>query len=95
MLKVKLKSLAAEARIIRKEELRARSNDLREELYLHRIGPVREAARNTHLAYGFIRGRTIDEMEPTRKSEPDWKAIQKMLDKYGNNSMKYELPMAA
>lgn len=82
MLRVKLKSLAEEARIIRKEEQRT-SGVLRQELYLHRIGVVRCAARNTHIAYGLIRGRTIEQMEPTRQSEPDWDAINRMVEKYG------------
>lgn len=82
MLKIKLKSLAAEAKIIRKEERKTRGT-LREELYRHRIDVVRVVARDTHIAYGIIRGKTIDQMEPTRKSEPNWDAIEKMVKKYG------------
>lgn len=93
MLRVKLKSLAAEARIIRREERRARG-ELREELYLHRINDVRRAARSTLLAYGLIRGRTLDQMEPKRYSEPDWDAIGKMLKKYGPDE-EIVLPKAA
>lgn len=65
MLRVKLKSLAEEARIIRREELRAHG-EIREELYRHRIDTVRAEARATHLAYGFIRGLTLEQMEPVR-----------------------------
>lgn len=82
MLKVKLKSLAAEARIIRKEE-RKTHGQLREELYRHRIDVVRRVARNTHIAYGIIRGKTIDQIEPSRQTEPDWDSINKMIMKYG------------
>ncbi|QIN95228.1 hypothetical protein DLP3_065 [Stenotrophomonas phage vB_SmaS_DLP_3] len=82
MLKVKLKYLAAEARAIRKEE-RKTHGQLREELYRHRIDIVRKVCRDTHIAYGIIRGKTIDQIEPSRKSEPDWKAINKMIMTYG------------
>lgn len=82
MLRVKLKSLAAEAKIIRREEKRSHGA-LREELYRHRIDVVRAVSRNTHIAYGLIKGRTLDQMEPTRKSEPDWDAVAKMISKYG------------
>lgn len=82
MLRIKLKSLAAEARIIRKEEQRTHGA-LRQELYLHRIGIVRQAARDTHIAYGLIKGRTLDQIEPKRHSEPNWDNIEKMLKKYG------------
>lgn len=82
MLRVKVKSLAAEARIIRQEEQRTHGQ-LRFELHEHRVGVVRDMARSSHLAYGFIRGRTHDEMEPTRKSEPDWEAVRRMCKRYG------------
>jgi hypothetical protein len=82
MLRIKLKSLAEEARIIRREE-RKTTGYLREALYLHRINDVRRAARDAHIAYGLIKGRTIEQMEPSRKSEPNWDAVEKMLKKYG------------
>ena len=82
MLRVKLKSLAAEARIIRREEQRT-FGALRDELHRHRVDIVRKVARDTHIAYGLIRGKTIDQMEPTRKFDPDWDAVNKMVAKYG------------
>lgn len=82
MLRVKLKSLAEETRIIRKEERRT-NGALRQELYLHRINEVRSAARSTHIAYGLIKGKTLEQMEHTSNSDPDWPAINKMITKYG------------
>jgi hypothetical protein len=83
MLKIKLKSLAEEARIIRHEE-RKTHGYLREQLHLHRTGIVRRAARNTQLAYAFIRGRSLVQVEPTAQTEPDWTAIEKMISTYGS-----------
>lgn len=82
LLRVKLKSLAVEARIIRREEQRT-FGALREELHRHRVLDVRKAARDTHVAYALIRGKTIDDIEPNRTSEPDWAAVEKMVKKYG------------
>jgi hypothetical protein len=82
MLRVKVKSLAVEAKIIRKEELRS-NGQLREELYLHRTGIVRSEARNSHLAYGFIKGRSLEQMERTHKSVPDIDKIKRLCIKYG------------
>lgn len=82
MLKVKLKSLAAEARFIRKEELRSHGA-LREELYRHRIDVVRSEARHTHLAYGLIRGRTIGEIEGKSLRPYNKDRVDKMVLKYG------------
>jgi hypothetical protein len=88
MLRVKVKSLAAEARIIRREEQRSHGQ-LRQELHEHRAQYLRGIARSTHIAYGLIKGRTIEQMEPTRTSEPDWDAIDKMLKKYGPKDFTY------
>jgi hypothetical protein len=83
-LKIKLKSLAEESRIIRKEEKRSR-DPLREQLYLHRIHDVRDEARATHIAYGYLRGRALAQMEKSPDNIPSaiWARAQKMVDKYG------------
>ena len=86
MLRVKLKCFAAEARIIRREEQRTHG-DLRDELSRHRRGIVRWEARHAHLAYGFVRGRTLAQMEPKSDTTPDWEKIRKMLKKYGPAGM--------
>ena len=84
-LKIKAKSLAAEAKIIRKEEKRARSQSIRESLYRHRIDVVRYEARHTNIAYGFLRGRTYAEIENKPKTAPNWDKIRKMVEKYGSH----------
>jgi hypothetical protein len=87
-LRVKLKSLAAEAKLIRLEERRIRHGQLREELYLHRIHVVRTAARDAHVAYGLIRGRTYGQIEPLCYSAPNWDAVEKMVCKFGSQEMR-------
>lgn len=82
MLRVKLKSLAEEAKIIRKEERRTHGR-LRDELHLHRVGIVRHEARHSHIAYGFIRGRTIEQMEPTSKTPFSKEHVERLVKKYG------------
>ena|SRR5688572_4355364 len=82
-LKVKVKSLAAEAKIIRKEEKRCKNSSLRNGLYRHRIDVVRYEARHTNLAYGFLRGRTYSQIESGAKKPPDWAKVRKMVEKYG------------
>jgi len=82
-LKVKIKSLGEEARIIRKEEKRIRGGSLRNGLYHHRVNVVRSEARHTHLAYGFLRGKAFSQIENKSRIAPDWKRVQKMVMKYG------------
>lgn len=83
-LKVKIKSLAAEAKIIRFEERkRPRGSYERMDLAEHRRGIVRTAARETLLAYGFLRGRSYESMEAKCHEAPNWAAVKKMVEKYG------------
>lgn len=83
-LRVKIKSLAEEARIIRHEEQRCHS-DFRSGLYMHRIDVVRPECRAALLAYAFLRGKP----SPETKSYPSWnrtKAYSRARDlvkKYG------------
>lgn len=84
-LKIKLKSLAAEARIIHAQERKTGGafNALRESLHLHRVRDVRGEARATHLAYGYLRGRQWAQIENNTTTEPDWKKVTAMVRKYG------------
>lgn len=73
MLRVKLKSLAVEAKIIRQEEdkVRPKSSLLRTELREHRVGAVRKEARASSLAYGFIKGYKRTQIEVSFRQLPD------------------------
>lgn len=61
-LRVNVKSLAAEARIIRKEECRC-GIQYQFALREHRRGRVREEARYAQLALAFLRGRRYSQVE--------------------------------
>lgn len=80
-LKVKVKSLAAEARIIRREE--RRNPELRGDLAAHRREVVRKEARHSLLAYGYLRGRSYRAMERTTHAEPSWAEVERMIRRYG------------
>lgn len=54
--RVKIKSLATEAKYIRLEERRAGHTLERCCLHEHRVGALRDEARRTFLAYAFARG---------------------------------------
>jgi hypothetical protein len=82
-LKVKIKSLAAEAKIIRVEERRADDATTRCRLAEHRRVDVRRAARHALLAYGFLRHTAYREMERVRHTEPDWAEVARLVKRYG------------
>lgn len=80
-LRVKIKSLAEEAKIIKLEE--KRNKKAREQLYLHRINVVRTEARATLLAYGFLKKKPYRLLESKGTIQPSiLSRVIKMLDKY-------------
>ena len=95
-LRVKIRSLATEARIIRHEERRAKSakrRDLVAGLVEHRRGAVRREARAAQLAAGFLRGRQISQIEPKNRpgNRPDWKRVGQLVARYGEPGMDQRL----
>lgn len=90
-LKVKIKSLAAEAKIIKQETKRARSVSIKNGLYRHRIDVVRVEARHTQLAYGFLRGRAYHQIEKNACQIPNWAKVRKMVEKYGTHLAPWSL----
>lgn len=86
-LKIKIKSLAAEARIIRVEERKARLPDTRAGLHHHRVIDVRRESRVAHLAYGFLRGRSYRALEPKCYEEPNWMRVVQLVGKYGQTGL--------
>lgn len=72
-LKIKHTSLAAESKLIRKEEIKYRNRfretrkehfaDIRADLHHHRITVVREECRATHIALAFIQGKPYAHVE--------------------------------
>lgn len=83
-LKIKLLALAAEARLIRREEQRwPGEHPIRYGLHEHRILDVRREARSTCLTYGFLRSRPYRTLEATCHRQPDWERVKQIAEKYG------------
>ena len=84
-LKIKVKSLAAEAKMIRFEEKKwPAESEERGELYSHRIFPLRREARSSFLAYGFLRGREYLQIEQPNSREPNWNRVRDIVARFGN-----------
>jgi hypothetical protein len=98
-LKVKIKSLATEAGIIRLEERRAKrqcswarthqheslgaSEALFRGLRMHRVKEVRNEARASLVAYGFLRGKRYAQIEPPGSKRLNMDAVKRLVAKYG------------
>ena len=98
-LKMKVMSLAEEAKIISKEEKRwlrkAAANRAKQQdpkyaednflgLSVHRRRDIRKEARSAHIAYSFLCGRSYSEIERFAHTEPDWKRVKKLVTKYAD-----------
>lgn len=94
-IKIKIKSLAEEAKMIRQEENKcsnaARKVEhkqgwyaVREGLHNHRKLQVTPECRAALVAYGFLRGRTYNEVEGAAKTEPNWKRVEALVTTYGS-----------
>lgn len=108
-LKVKVFSLSAEMTYIRRQEEKwktrarwARAKQKSTSLayaennfwshHWHRLG-LKTEARNTHLAYGYMKGHSYATMEhmcygPLKgygSSEPDWAAIEAMVERFSKD----------
>lgn len=78
--RVKIKSLAEEARIIRKEEKRAHGLDyVPGSLRQHRVWNVRNEQRATLLAYAFYRGKPYSLVEQKASKEFPTKRVEEIL----------------
>lgn len=89
-LKIKIKSLAAEAKIIRHAELklkRLQKLDSREKVYLHRVNIVRPEARAAQLAYGFLRGRTYEQLEQNCEKPVPVHYLARLVHKFGGKKV--------
>ena len=56
----------------------------------HRIYVVRKEQRSAFLAYGFIRGRAYKEVEQSTKSQPDWKRVLEIVNKFWEDGFSTE-----
>lgn len=81
ILRVKIKSLAAEAKIIRHEKRRAKDPAHKSELHWHNVFVVRRAARTAQLTYAYLRGVPYAKVERTPKS-CEIHEIEKLIRKY-------------
>lgn len=103
-IQVKVASLAAEMKIIHRLEIKwkAKARRARKKVndaayhesnfwtLRHHRNNLKLEARSTHLAYGYLRGRSYAQMEqicygPLKgygSTEPNWKAIEEMVERF-------------
>lgn len=84
-LRVNIKSLSYESRIIREEIQKARDPDIKNSLYLHKIRNVREESRTTQLAMAAIKGIPYCQIEKYARQAPDWKRILTKCNKHATS----------
>lgn len=88
-LKIKIISLADEARTIRKEQNKipkGRRQGQFQSLHHHRTMVVRPESRAAHLAYGYLRGVQYRQMEAKCWVKPDWDKVLRIAKKFAPES---------
>lgn len=96
-LQIKIKSLAAEALIIRakaKSLMRlprpAENSKIKHRLDLHRTTVVRPHARVNHLAYGLLRGVPYEVMESKCNEPPSFDRVASIARRFGGEPERVE-----
>lgn len=59
-------------------------------LHSHRIHVVRREARDTQLAYAFVRGKAYSTVESGATTHPNWENVRRMILKYGSYEFQYD-----
>jgi hypothetical protein len=81
--RVNIKSLAAEAAIIRSEKRRIKDIWVKNDLHNHRMEKIRPEARLANLAIAYIKGRKIENVEVTpSKKKIDIKRLKSKLSSF-------------
>lgn len=90
LLKVHISALAAEARILRREERKwPGGHGIRRALHHQRTAIVRREARAYQLAYGFLRGRSYRLMEgDDARDRPDWEKVIRLILIYSGQDVR-------
>ena len=81
-LRVNVKSLAAEAKIIRDEIRRATTTEAKNALHDHRMMRVRPEARLAHLALAFTRGMPYKAAETSAREKPSVKDLTNKVTRF-------------
>lgn len=81
-LRTEVNTLAAKARLIRKEEHRAADDEDRGCIRCFRVEENRKKARCTLLAYAAIRGVPYSRVEARSSREPDWEKVEEIVRQY-------------
>jgi len=82
-IRVKIKSLAAEAVMIRFEERRTKDASDRGHLRHHRVSDVRSESRHALLAYAFMRGMPLKAVEAKSKVPADPRRVKRIVKSLG------------
>ena len=76
-LRVNIKSLAAESKIIKKEIRKTSNTQIKNELHLHRISKVKTEARAANLALAAVRNIEYNVVESkATKTQPNWNRVK-------------------
>jgi len=80
--RINLKSLAAEAKFIRREIKKTKDNGQKNDLHLHKMNRLKPEARLANLAMGYLRGHKRSDIERSYKEDVSSVSLRNKLNKY-------------
>ena len=84
-LKILRVGIAASLATHKREERRwSGDHPLRLALYKERQKSLRPGMRCLNLAYGFLRGRSLRQIENNARKRPDWEQVEKDIQQFSN-----------
>jgi len=48
----------------------------------YKVGDNKDTLRHLYIVYGMLRNKTLDQVEPKRKTEPNKKLIEKLMERF-------------
>ena len=83
LLRINVKSLAAEAKYIRQEIKKTNNQEAKERLAEHKAYRLKPEARKAQLCLAFVKGMPYKMVEPKTKTDIEARELIKKLKKFG------------
>jgi hypothetical protein len=81
-LRVNVKSLASEAKIIRHEVKKSGDREVADSLHAHRMTRLKPEARLANLALAYVKGKNYSQVENNSKTKPSASALTRKLKRF-------------
>jgi hypothetical protein len=76
--------------VTKQKRVKRKRNEIQDAVFWglrnHRIEDVRSEARAAQVAYGYLRGKTYEQVEGGTLTSPNWSRVYTLVEKYGRHT---------